>query len=116
MINQKQNLLPNEQELINFDKEIQNYEKNVKSELKKESMNCINILPEYYTTLNNNFKLREEIKTNYSNSIREIISLLKAKKMKITLNNISKEYRNLHNKSISIMTVSRIMRHHMNIF
>jgi len=79
-------------------------------------MNCINILHEYYLSLNKNFKSKKEIKTNYSDIIREIISLLRTKKMKITLKNISKEYKNMHNKSISLMTVSRIMRHHMDIF
>lgn len=83
--------------------------KEVKSEL-----NVIKILPEYFKVIKNMTKT--DLKhTEYAKKIQYIINDLKKNKIAITLKQISKKYKEIYDKSISITTVSRILKKHLNI-
>ena len=81
-------------------------EKNVKN---KES---INILPVFYDSLNN-ISYPDLRKTMYSINISNILNIIKKNNELPTLKKIAKIYKDTYNKTISISTISRILKNNL---
>lgn len=105
----KKVLLANDDDISAIQLEILKYEKIIKTNDSSENK-TIEILPEYAKSLINCFKPVNEIKTNYSIQIIEIIKELK-KKINMSLKNIKKLYVIKYNCQISLQTISRVLRH-----
>lgn len=111
----KKFLHPNKEELEAFKAEInkmdiliEKFPKNV------DKNNSIKILENYSYALKNYFVSSIKKSNNYSDDISGIINEFRRKGTKISLKNIRKEYKKKVKKDISVMTISRIMRHRLN--
>lgn len=72
----------------------------------------IKIIPEYYDFLNK-IEKQDLKKTEYAKKIKFIINYLNSENKKATLKLIAKYYEEFYEKKISITTVSRILKNHL---
>lgn len=98
-----------DEEIAIIKKEIEkcNQEKKV-----NENKISIEILPEFFLSINE-IKKFELGNSDYALKIKYILDSLQKKKLNITLKKISKEYLSLYGNTISISTVSRILKNHL---
>ena len=98
-----------DEEIAIIKKEIEkcNQEKKV-----NENKISIEILPEFFQSINE-IKKFELGNSDYALKIKYILDSLQKKKLNITLKKISKEYLSLYGNTISISTVSRILKNHL---
>ena len=81
----------------------------IKSKIRNETISQeINILPKYYTALENLKEINLE-KSSYAQNIKYIFEKYDGKKC-ITLKYIQKEYEIKYNKKISLMTISWVLK------
>ena len=111
----KQILLPNNNELNSLDEEILKYEKIIENNEPKTKPNKINILPIYKASLNNYFKPIKELSSDYSSKIKDIILDFKKKRYQNYFKKYKKNIKKTTKKTISIMTISRILRHKLKL-
>lgn len=102
---------PNYEEIDNIEKEINEC---VNKYQNKNNIKSINIMPNFYKI----FKDMKKIDTKnseYGKNIKFIIDILKKNNEIITLKKIAEKYNQLFNIKISITTVSRVLKRHLNI-
>ena len=110
----KKNLHPNESEFSKFIEEINKIEEIIGNNDLKKNDNSIEILDNYYQSLKNYFVPIANIKNDYASNILEIIKEFRRKEIKISLKHISVKYKEKFKQEISLMTISRVLRHKLN--
>ena len=104
-------LLPKEEELSSLKSEIEKYTTQIKINNDTKDKEDIIIKEQYINPIKKYFKQIQLIKNVYSERIKVIIKELKNQGIKISLKNIQKIYKDKYNSTISLMTISRILRH-----
>lgn len=110
-INDYNRIKPTKEEVISLQKEIDECTTNNQN---NKNLRVIQIKVKFYDIFEN-MKPNDLRYTEYGKKISFIIQILKEKKEKITLKKIAEHYLLSYNKKISISTVSRILKNHLNI-
>ena len=103
-------IIPDDNHISILNEEIQRLENIIKLDEVKDN---IQILPSFYDRLIN-LKEMDKSKSDYSLKIKKILDEYKGEK-NITLNNIKNIYQENYNSNLSIMTISRVLRYHLDI-
>ena len=102
-----------EDEIISINEKIKVMRSNIK--IKSTNNKIIEIIPEYKNYINN-MELVDRSKTTYAKKINFIIQEERKKSSKaITLKAIKQKYESTYKKSISLTTISRILKNHLNL-
>lgn len=103
-------IIPDDNHIFILNEEIQRLENIIKLDEVKDN---IQILPSFYDRLIN-LKEMDKSKSDYSLKIKKILDEHKGEKI-ITLNNIKNIYQENYNSNLSIMTISRVLKYHLDI-
>jgi hypothetical protein len=106
------NLKPKSKEIDSIKKLIDNYQ-NILAINDGNNQNKLKIKPNFLAYLQL-FEPIENFKTKYAMEVEGIINDLNNSGIKINLKNIQTKYNQKYSKKLSLMTFSRILRHHLN--
>jgi len=101
------------EEMVAINKQISAMRNDIKN--KKGNNKIIEIIPEFKDSIKS-MELIDRSKTTYAKKINNIIKEVKKNSSKsITLKQIKQKYEAIYKKNISLSTISRILRNHLNL-